>query len=73
MFWSSADLTGNQTSVWIVESGVVFWSSADLTGNQTKLLPNTWPTRFWSSADLTGNQTGIGGAHETGRFGAVPI
>ena len=35
VFWSSADLTGNQTaSVWAVDLHT-FWSSADLTGNQT--------------------------------------
>ena len=33
-FWSSADLTGNQT-VDIIGGYEWFWSSADLTGNQT--------------------------------------
>ena len=34
-FWSSVDLTGNQTIMYLVESGESFWSSVDLTGNQT--------------------------------------
>ena len=35
LFWSSADLTGNQTSEIISNLTIEFWSSADLTGNQT--------------------------------------
>ena len=35
MFWSSADLTGNQTFTVSVSDDYWFWSSADLTGNQT--------------------------------------
>ena len=34
-FWSSADLTGNQTKMPRSRSTDMFWSSADLTGNQT--------------------------------------
>ena len=34
-FWSSADLTGNQTVGRADGVVVAFWSSADLTGNQT--------------------------------------
>ena len=38
MFWSSVDLTGNQT-FWRGGMFLVsFWSSVDLTGNQTMLL-----------------------------------
>ena len=36
-FWSSVDLTGNQTKVYMVNYDVLFWSSVDLTGNQTLL------------------------------------
>ena len=35
LFWSSADLTGNQTGGFRFVRAVAFWSSADLTGNQT--------------------------------------
>ena len=35
-FWSSADLTGNQTRVKLSGINAAFWSSADLTGNQTQ-------------------------------------
>ena len=34
-FWSSADLTGNQTTPHGLNDWTEFWSSADLTGNQT--------------------------------------
>ena len=34
-FWSSVDLTGNQTAERIDDLGAAFWSSVDLTGNQT--------------------------------------
>ena len=34
-FWSSVDLTGNQTLVEDDVLDVEFWSSVDLTGNQT--------------------------------------
>ena len=34
-FWSSADLTGNQTAFATCGMSAKFWSSADLTGNQT--------------------------------------
>ena len=35
LFWSSVDLTGNQTVFFGKRTGTVFWSSVDLTGNQT--------------------------------------
>ncbi|WP_368133139.1 hypothetical protein [Collinsella bouchesdurhonensis] len=35
MFWSSADLTGNQTRRVLDPARFRFWSSADLAGNQT--------------------------------------
>ena len=34
-FWSSVDLTGNQTAYHGYEYFPEFWSSVDLTGNQT--------------------------------------
>ena len=36
MFWSSVDLTGNQTSLGGSAHAFRFWSSVDLTGNQTQ-------------------------------------
>ena len=56
-FWSSADLTGNQTGEFEPTKRLRFWSSADLTGNQTMVLVLSSFDLFWSSADLTGNQT----------------
>ena len=56
-FWSSADLTGNQTSPAYRADLGMFWSSADLTGNQTSERLPGFCQAFWSSADLTGNQT----------------
>ena len=35
MFWSSVDLTGNQTEPRVLAHSKLFWSSVDLTGNQT--------------------------------------
>ena len=35
MFWSSVDLTGNQTAAYANRDRRRFWSSVDLTGNQT--------------------------------------
>ena len=35
MFWSSVDLTGNQTIEHASSMASSFWSSVDLTGNQT--------------------------------------
>ena len=35
MFWSSVDLTGNQTFDAEKRTVHLFWSSVDLTGNQT--------------------------------------
>ena len=57
LFWSSADLTGNQTEDSVYIGTNVFWSSADLTGNQTMRELYRFYSKFWSSADLTGNQT----------------
>ena len=37
LFWSSVDLTGNQTVATKDCTTEVFWSSVDLTGNQTKI------------------------------------
>ena len=72
-FWSSVDLTGNQTTI-IVDIGVVaFWSSVDLTGNQTLLLLGEGVKEFWSSVDLTGNQTLYRNTQAAGCFGAVSI
>ena len=34
-FWSSVDLTGNQTQTARIGAILQFWSSVDLTGNQT--------------------------------------
>ena len=34
-FWSSVDLTGNQTVSQDTVVYILFWSSVDLTGNQT--------------------------------------
>ena len=51
MFWSSADLTGNQTRRVLDPARFRFWSSADLTGNQTheKGHPCGCPgSTFWS-------------------------
>jgi hypothetical protein len=56
-FWSSVDLTGNQTPIFAEPSEWSFWSSVDLTGNQTENLGDINPELFWSSVDLTGNQT----------------
>ncbi len=35
VFWSSVNLTGNQTTTKTSSSGNAFWSSVNLTGNQT--------------------------------------
>ena len=35
LFWSSVDLTGNQTKRKDGKGWTLFWSSVDLTGNQT--------------------------------------
>ena len=39
MFWSSVDLTGNQTDRHVAFVDRLFWSSVDLTGNQTYRSP----------------------------------
>ena len=71
MFWSSVELTGNQTGIKGMKWGVRFWSSVELTGNQTELAVMYVVGSFWSSVELTGNQTiNVGGAWTSG-FGAV--
>ena len=35
-FWSSVNLTGNQTYLGVGNDAVKFWSSVNLTGNQTE-------------------------------------
>ena len=57
MFWSSVNLTGNQTAFRRRRRSIVFWSSVNLTGNQTKLGQEEIDALFWSSVNLTGNQT----------------
>ena len=72
-FWSSVDLTGNQTSVLFDFAYTEFWSSVDLTGNQTEEEDYTYSDEFWSSVDLTGNQTFFSTQCPQSRFGAVSI
>ena len=57
MFWSSVNLTGNQTQSVAFESVGQFWSSVNLTGNQTNARGADLYNPFWSSVNLTGNQT----------------
>ena len=45
-FWSSVDLTGNQTLDGRLELFLLFWSSVDLTGNQTVYACDTYPESF---------------------------
>ena len=73
MFWSSVDLTGNQTLDNCLATQLAFWSSVDLTGNQTGHIELGTDTRFWSSVDLTGNQTSIALTNKGLGFGAVSI
>ena len=35
VFWSSVELTGNQTKADTLHQHLKFWSSVELTGNQT--------------------------------------
>ena len=72
-FWSSVDLTGNQTGMRFVITNSGFWSSVDLTGNQTDIDRLARRFRFWSSVDLTGNQTQFPPTIEASGFGAVSI
>ena len=72
-FWSSVDLTGNQTIRIRIRIIVGFWSSVDLTGNQTIATGRPAGRTFWSSVDLTGNQTGELFSLTNGSFGAVSI
>ena len=73
MFWSSVDLTGNQTRYVIKTILHVFWSSVDLTGNQTGGGCPVGDVVFWSSVDLTGNQTYETSTAPSESFGAVSI
>ena len=72
-FWSSVDLTGNQTAHNIRRATCLFWSSVDLTGNQTGYSCLPILSMFWSSVDLTGNQTQHGPQRAARGFGAVSI
>ena len=72
-FWSSVDLTGNQTRLRRSLSRLRFWSSVDLTGNQTEARNLGLCVRFWSSVDLTGNQTAMYSGRMDLCFGAVSI
>ena len=72
-FWSSVDLTGNQTGTGWEKKFYVFWSSVDLTGNQTSSCCRVYTLVFWSSVDLTGNQTQKRTPARSVRFGAVSI
>ena len=45
-FWSSVDLTGNQTLWSHTHHEKQFWSSVDLTGNQTVYACDTYPESF---------------------------
>ena len=56
-FWSSVELTGNQTERQGINYPNLFWSSVELTGNQTVVEPGAEIALFWSSVELTGNQT----------------
>ena len=73
MFWSSVDLTGNQTDPVLLEARQEFWSSVDLTGNQTSGKMHEYDYAFWSSVDLTGNQTKAASRTALSCFGAVSI
>ena len=57
MFWSSVNLTGNQTTFEYMFTKDEFWSSVNLTGNQTGARGVVHVPAFWSSVNLTGNQT----------------
>ena len=46
MFWSSVDLTGNQTGMREWCKWEQFWSSVDLTGNQTPKEKDLSQARF---------------------------
>ena len=70
-FWSSVELTGNQTLTRRERGREAFWSSVELTGNQTDAISTRLKRGFWSSVELTGNQTTWRLACERPRFGAV--
>ena len=72
-FWSSVDLTGNQTTAAKLVKVWQFWSSVDLTGNQTATKTQIVNNQFWSSVDLTGNQTPWRWSRSPPGFGAVSI
>ena len=73
LFWSSVDLTGNQTRTIVQPTQSLFWSSVDLTGNQTPPANQRSQRQFWSSVDLTGNQTLHLAIIAVYSFGAVSI
>ena len=70
-FWSSVELTGNQTERKYQETAARFWSSVELTGNQTARFSAPRHKQFWSSVELTGNQTQGDASAEALGFGAV--
>ena len=72
-FWSSVNLTGNQTVLAPLVHGHAFWSSVNLTGNQTEEVGIFLNLLFWSSVNLTGNQTHRAVKRAHARFGAVSI
>ena len=71
MFWSSVELTGNQTAQQGESRLAWFWSSVELTGNQTDFVVTVADKLFWSSVELTGNQTRYAHPKKLFRFGAV--
>ena len=73
MFWSSVNLTGNQTSNTYPNAQTLFWSSVNLTGNQTGWYWFVRTAGFWSGVNLTGNQTTPSRSGSTRCFGAVSI
>ena len=70
-FWSSVELTGNQTVLLEQRLLEEFWSSVELTGNQTHHVLKRREQTFWSSVELTGNQTRMEHAPSACGFGAV--
>ena len=71
VFWSSVELTGNQTFTALPTRESMFWSSVELTGNQTRWVALAVTAVFWSSVELTGNQTDMAEAIRNVGFGAV--
>ena len=67
-FWSSVNLTGNQTNARGADLYNPFWSSVNLTGNQTVTANKLVRLLFWSSVNLTGNQTERGARDQLRAF-----